>query len=71
MRPKIIGSKLNSPLGSGLIGAGLGSGSARARDYFSRVLLRLGSVQRSARGWLSSGLDLGLDSAWLDLVQAR
>ena len=52
-------------------GSGLGSSSARARDYFSRALFGLGSVQGPDRGWFRSGLVLGLDSAWLGLAQAR
>ena len=57
LQPKIIGSKLGSPLGSGLR-SGLGSGSARVRDY--SALFGHGSAQGSARGWLSSELDLSL-----------
>ena len=45
-------------------GSGLGSVSARARDYFSRALFGLGSVQGPDRGWLRSGLVLGLGLAW-------
>ena len=52
-------------------GSGLGSGSARARDYFSRALFGLGSVQGPDRGWLRAGLILGFDSDWLGLAQAR
>ena len=33
-------------------GSGLGSDSARARDYFSRALFGIGSVQGPDRGWL-------------------
>ena len=39
-------------------GSGLGSGSARARDYFSRALFGLGSVQGPDRGWLRSGFNI-------------
>ena len=47
-------------------GSGLGSGSARARDYFSRALFGLGSVQGPDRGWLKVGARLRtrLGLAW-------
>ena len=47
-------------------GSGLGSGSARARDYFSRDLFGLGSVQGPDRGWLKVGARLRtrLGLAW-------
>ena len=61
----IKSSQLGSPLGSGL-SSGLGSGSARARDCFSRALFGLGDLLETG-----SGLDLGLDSAWFGLAQAR
>ena len=52
-------------------GSGLGSGSARARDYFSRALFGLGSVQGPDRGWLKVGARLRdstrLGLAWLRL----
>ena len=61
-----IGSKLSSAMGSGL-SSGLGSGSTRARDY-SDLFYHRGASQGSARGWLNSGLDLRLNSAWLGLA---
>ena len=64
-----IGSKLGSALGSGP-SSGLGSGSTRARDY-SDLFYHRGPSQGSARGWLNSGLDLRLNSAWLGLALAR
>ena len=64
-----IGSKLGSAMGSGL-SSGLGSGSTRARDY-SDLFYHRGAFQGSARGWLNSGLDLRLNSAWLSLALAR
>ena len=67
LQPKMIGSKLGSPLGSGPR-SGLGSGSARAQDY--SALFGLESAQGSARGWISSRLDLELDSFRLGLAQA-
>ena len=60
-----IGSKLGWAMGSGL-SSGLGSGSTRARDY-SDLFYHRGASQGSARGWLNSGLDLRLNSAWLGL----
>ena len=47
-------------------GSGLGSGSARAQDYFSRALFGLGSVQGPDRGWLKVGARLRtrLGLAW-------
>ena len=47
-------------------GSGLGSGSARARDYFSWALFGLGSVQGPGRGWLKVGARLRtrLGLAW-------
>ena len=53
-------------MGSGL-SSGLGSGSTRARDY-SDLFYHRGASQGSARGWLNSGLDLRLKSAWLGLA---
>ena len=61
-----IGSKLSSAMGSGL-SSGLGSGSTRGRDY-SDLFYHRGASQGPARGWLNSGLDLRLNSAWLDLA---
>ena len=66
--PKIV-SKLGSAMGSGL-SSGLGSGSTRARDY-SDLFYHRGTSQGSARGWLNSGFDLRLNSAWLGLALAR
>ena len=70
-QPKIIGSKLGSPLGSGLR-SGLGSGSARARlgalDLLG--LFGLGSARGSARDWLRSELNLGLNFSRICLIQA-
>ena len=43
---------------------------SRARDY-SDLFYHRGASQGSARGWLNSGLDLRLDSAWLGLALAR
>ena len=63
--PKIIGSKLGSPFGL-RPRSGLGSGSARARNY--SALFGLGSAQGSARA-SSSGLDLGFDPYRLGLAQ--
>ena len=53
-------------------GSGLGSGSARARDYFSRALFGLGSVQGPDRGWLKVGahLRIRLGLAWLRLGES-
>ena len=48
------------------VGSGLGTGSARARDYFSRALFGLGPVQGPDRGWLKVGARLRtrLGLAW-------
>ena len=56
-----MGSSLRSRFGSGL-----GSGSARAREYFSRALFGLGSVQGPDRGWLKvrTRLRTRLGLAW-------
>ena len=54
---------LGSPLDSGL-NAGLGSGTATARDYFSRALFGFGSAQGPARGWFGARLGMRLGLAW-------
>ena len=67
LQPKIIGSKFGSPPGSEPR-----SGLARARLRLGTsysALFGLGSAQGS-RGWLTSGLDLGLGSYRLGLAQA-
>ena len=67
---KIIAAR-NYLLKDGLVfgseyGSGLGLDSARARDYFSRALFGLGSVQGPDRGWLKVGARLRtrLGLAW-------
>ena len=69
--PKLLTESLARLWVRGLEDSGLGSGWARARDYFARALFGLGSVQGPDRGWLMPGLVLGLDSVWLGLAQAR
>ena len=67
LQPKIIGSKLGSPLGSDsdldLARARLGLDLGL---WICSVLFGLGSARGSARGWLRSELDL--DSTFLGSV---
>ena len=71
LQPKIIGSKLGSPLGSGLrSGLGLGLARARLAALDLLVFFDLGSTRGSARGWLRSELDLGLNFSRICLTQA-